>query len=236
VQSGVGNLGTHSVIDTARVAAEVLDVPWESVEVVWGDTSKNLPWTCTSDGSQTTHAISRSNHAGAMDAKQKLMAIAAKDLGGRPEDYRVAGARVSHRQNPSRHLTFAQAAQRAIELGGAYDGHELPANIHATTRASATALAGRGLMGVAKDTYPHDGETHSYVVGFAEVEVDVETGAVKLVDYAAGDVGRSSIPAASAGRSSAAAAWASVTRSRRRRSTTTATACRWRRGFTTTSR
>jgi CO/xanthine dehydrogenase Mo-binding subunit len=190
VQSGVGNLGTHSVIDTARVAAEVLDLPWDSVEVVWGDTSKNLPWTCTSDGSQTTHAISRSNHAGAMDAKQKLMAIAAKDLGGRPEDYLVAGARVSHRQNPSRHLTFAQAAQRAIELGGAYDGHELPANIHATTRASAAALAGRGLMGVAKDTYPHDGETHSYVVGFAEVEVDVETGAVKLVDYAAvGDVG-----------------------------------------------
>jgi len=45
-------------------------------------------------------------------------------------------------------------------------------------------------MGVAKDVYPHDGETHSYVVGFAEVEVDVETGVVKLVDYAAvADVG-----------------------------------------------
>ena len=53
VQSGIGNLGTHSVIDTARVAAEVLDMPWDRVEVVWGDTSKNLPWTCTSDGSQT---------------------------------------------------------------------------------------------------------------------------------------------------------------------------------------
>src|SRR2546428_113002 len=78
----------------------------------------------------------------------------------------------------------------AIELGGRYDGHELPSNIHATTRASAIALAGRGLMGVAKDTYPHDGETHSYVVGFAEVEVDVETGSVKLIDYTAvADVG-----------------------------------------------
>jgi len=190
VQSGAGNLGTHSVIDTARVAAEVLDVPWESVEVVWGDTSRHLPWTCTSDGSQTMHAISRSNHAGAMDARQKLLEIAARDLGGRPEDYRVGGGRVYHAQNQARHLTFAQAAQRAIDLGGKYDGHELPSNIHATTRAAATALAGRGLMGVAKDTYPHDGETHSYVIGFAEVEVDVETGAVKLVDYAAvADVG-----------------------------------------------
>jgi xanthine dehydrogenase molybdenum-binding subunit len=190
VQSGVGNLGTHSVIDTARVAAEVLGVPWGDVEVVWGDTSRNLPWTCTSDGSQTTHAISRSNHAAAMDAKQKLMEIAAKDLGGRPDDYRVEGGRVVNGRDRSRHLTFAQAAARAIALGGQYDGHELPSNIHATTRASAAALAGRGLMGVAKDTYPHDGETHSYVIGFAEVEVDVETGSVKLIDYAAvADVG-----------------------------------------------
>jgi xanthine dehydrogenase molybdenum-binding subunit len=190
VQSGVGNLGTHSVIDTARVAAEVLDMPWDRVEVIWGDTSKHLPWTCTSDGSQTVHAMSRSNHAGAMDARQKLVEIAARDLGGRPDDYRVGGARVYHHADPSRHLTFEQAARRAIELGGKYDGHTLPADIHATTRASATALAGGGLMGVAKDTYPHDGETHSYVVGFAEVEVDVETGAIRLLDYAAvADVG-----------------------------------------------
>ena len=190
VQSGIGNLGTHSVIDTARVAADVLDAPWETVDVVWGDTSKNLPYTCTSDGSQTIHAMSRSNHAAAMDAKQKLLEIAAMDLGGRPDDYRVGGGRVYQRANPARHLTFAQAAQRAIALAGKYDGHELPANIHETTRASATALAGLGLMGVAKDVYPHDGETHSYVVGFAEVEVDLETGVVTLVDYAAvADVG-----------------------------------------------
>jgi xanthine dehydrogenase molybdenum-binding subunit len=190
VQSGAGNLGTHSVIDTARVAAEVLEMPWESVEVIWGDSSKQLPWTCTSDGSQTMHAMSRSNHAAAMDARQKLLEIAAGDLGGRAEDYRLGGGRVSHNRDASRHLTFAQAAQRAIALGGKYDGHELPSNIHATTRTAAAALAGRGLMGVAKDAYPHDGETHSYVVGFAEVEVDVETGVVKLVDYAAvADVG-----------------------------------------------
>ena len=58
------------------------------------------------------------------------------------------------------------------------------------TKKSATALAGLGLMGVAKDTYPHDGDTYSFVVGFAEVEVDVETGKTRLVDYlAVGDVG-----------------------------------------------
>jgi len=190
VQSGAGNLGTHSVIDVARVPAEILDVPWDQVEVVWGDTSKHLPWTCTSDGSQTIHAMTRANHAAAHDAIGKLRRIAAGDLGGRPEDYEIGGARVYRRGSPGRGLTFAQAAARAVALGGAYDGHELPADIHAMTRASATALAGTGLMGVAKDTYPHDGETHSYVVGFAEVEVDVETGVVRLIEYTAvADVG-----------------------------------------------
>src|SRR5207247_1153472 len=77
-----------------------------------------------------------------------------------------------------------------IELGGKFDGHELPADIHPVTKRSATALAGLGLMGVAKDTYPHDGDTYSFVAGFAEVEVDLETGKTRLVDYlAVADVG-----------------------------------------------
>src|SRR5262249_4125484 len=94
------------------------------------------------------------------------------------------------RDNPSRGLAYAAAARRAIELGGKFDGHELPDDIHPMTKKSAAALAGLGLMGVAKDTYPHDGDTYSFVVGFAEVEVDVETGKTTLIDYlAVADVG-----------------------------------------------
>jgi CO/xanthine dehydrogenase Mo-binding subunit len=190
VQSAVGNLGTHSVIDLARVAAEVLDVPWEKVEVIWGDTGKHLPWTCPSVGSQTTHAMSRANYAGAMDARRKLQEIAARDLGGSPDEYEIGGERVYRRGSPSRGLSYAQAARRAIELGGKYDGHELPEDINVMTRESASALTGLGLMGVAKDNHPRDGVTYSFVVGFAEVEVDVETGQTTLVDYmAVGDVG-----------------------------------------------
>jgi CO/xanthine dehydrogenase Mo-binding subunit len=190
VQSGIGNLGTHSVIDIARVAADVLSVPWEQVQVNWGDTSKHVPWTCMSVGSQTTHAMTRANMAGAEDAARKLKAIAARDLGGSPDDYVLENARVFRRGNASRGLTYAQAARRALDLGGAYDGHELPDDIHPFTKASASALAGTGLMGVAKDNYPHDGDTYSFVVGFAEVDVDVETGKTTLIDFlAVGDVG-----------------------------------------------
>jgi xanthine dehydrogenase molybdenum-binding subunit len=190
VQSGVGNLGTHSVIDLARVAADVLEMPWEKVVVNWGDTSKGLPWTCLSVGSQTTHAMTRANHAGAMDAKQKLTEIAARDLGGAPDDYTIGNERVFRKGNPSRGLTYAQAATRAIALGGTFDGHDVPADIHAVTKAAVALNTGLGLMGVAKDVYPRDGDTYSFVAGFAEVEVDVETGVVTLVDFlSVGDVG-----------------------------------------------
>jgi len=188
-QSGIGNHGTHSVIDVHRVAAEMIGVPWEKCDVVWGSTAKNLPWTCVSAGSQTVHAMTRAAHAAATDARKKLQEIAAKDLGGKPEDYEVADERVFHKGG-GRGLTLAQAAKRAVELGGTYDGHELPADINAFTKTSAAALAGQGLMAVAKDAYPRDGQSQSYVVGFAEVEVDVETGMFTILEYAAiGDVG-----------------------------------------------
>ena len=137
VQSGVGNLGTHSVMDLARVAAEVLAMPWEKVEVVWGDTGKGVPWSCLSVGSQTTHAMTRANFAGANDAKRKLQEIAAKDLGGSPDDYELSNERVHRRGNPGSGLTYAQAAKRAIELGGKYDGHEVPDDINAMTKRAA---------------------------------------------------------------------------------------------------
>ena len=191
VQSGVGNLGTHSVNDLARVAAEVLQMPWDRVEVIFGDTSKHLPWSPLSVGSQTTHAMTRANYAAALDAKRKLQEIAVRDLGGSSDDYDVMDARVFRRGAPGRGLSYERAARRALELGGKYDGHELPEDIHAITRRSATALAGLGLMGVAKDNFPRDADaTYSFVAGFAEVEVDVETGVTTLIDYVGiGDVG-----------------------------------------------
>ena len=89
----------------------------------------------------------RAAHAAASDAKKKLQEIAAKTLGGNPESYQVANERVS---SGGRSMTLAQAAQKAIELGGKYDGHELPKDINPFTQESATALAGQGLMGVAR--------------------------------------------------------------------------------------
>jgi CO/xanthine dehydrogenase Mo-binding subunit len=198
-QSGIGNLGTANVIDVHRVGAEVLGVPWEKCDVVWGNTAKNLPWSCVSGGSQTTHAMTRAAHAVAMEARKKLQEIAAKSLGGKPENYEVANERV-FRKGGGAGLSFAQAAQRAIQLGGSYDGHEAPEDVNKMTKASVLALAGQGLVAAAKDKYPRDGATNSFVASFAEVEVDVETGKYHLVDFLAiADVGTVIHPAALGG-------------------------------------
>jgi CO/xanthine dehydrogenase Mo-binding subunit len=89
-----------------------------------------------------------------------------------------------------RSMTLAQAAQKAIELGGKYDGHEPPESVNNYTKTSIKGLAGQGLVAAARDTYPRDGQSRSFVVGFAEVEVDVETGHFAILDFAAvADVG-----------------------------------------------
>ncbi len=159
-QSGIGNLGTESVIDVHRVGAEILGAPWEKCDVNWGNTANNLPWSCVSGGSQTTHAMTRAACAAATDARQKLQAIAATKLGGKPEQYEVANERVFHKGG-GKSMTLAQAAQRAIQLGGIYDGHECAGNLNKMTKASVAALAGQGLIGAARDTYPRDGVTFS---------------------------------------------------------------------------
>ena len=190
IKSGVGPLGTMSTFDTMRAAAEGMDMPWEKCEVAWGDTSRHLPWSCSQGGSSTAHAHTRANWAAALDARQKIQEIAARDLGGSASEYDIGGERVYRRGNRSQGMSFARVAERAIALGGKYDGHELPEDINGMTVASATALAGQGLMGVAKDNFAEGGRRMSFVAGFAEVEVDVETGEIRLVDYAAGcDVG-----------------------------------------------
>ena len=199
IQSGIGNLGTEAVIDVHRAAAEVLDVPWEACDVVWGDTSKHFPYTCASGGSQTTHAMTRAAHAVGLECVQRLKEVAARTLGGQPDDYEVANLRVL-RKGGGAGMSFAEAAQNAIKLGGIYDGHEVNPDVNKATKQSVAGLAGEGLVASAKDKFPHDGDSYSYLACFAEVEADVETGVYRIVDYLAyADVGTVLHPAALGG-------------------------------------
>jgi CO/xanthine dehydrogenase Mo-binding subunit len=181
IHQGIGNLGTHSTFDTARVICEVSGFPWEQAEVVWGNTSKGLPWSSIQAGSQTTYAHTRANYATGMDFKKKLTELAAKDFGGSAAGYDTSDRGVI-RRGGGVVMTWAQAAERAIKAGGIFDGTEVPKEINAMTKAAAAAHKGRGLMGVARDNLPRDGQTYGFMASFVEVEVDIETGVWEIVD------------------------------------------------------
>jgi CO/xanthine dehydrogenase Mo-binding subunit len=183
IHTGVGNLGTYSHTGTARVAAEVLKANWDNCVVVRGDSSKHLPWNLGQFGSNTSFTMTRTNYVAAVDAVNKLKEIAAMDLGGAADDYDIGNETVFLKSDPSKSITYAAAAQRAIDLGGKFDGHELAEDLNVMTKASATALAGTGLIGVAKDNLPRVGTVPALAAGFIEIELDLETGKFDIVDY-----------------------------------------------------
>ena len=80
------------------------------------------------------------------------------DLGGAPEDYEVGGGRVFRTGSPQVEMGFGEAAARAIELGGRYDGHELAESLdEMTVRAVEEHLVGEGLVAAATDEFSHEG-------------------------------------------------------------------------------
>jgi CO/xanthine dehydrogenase Mo-binding subunit len=183
IHTGVGNLGTYSHSGTARVAAEVLKMDWENCVVVRGDSSRHLPWNFGQFGSNTSFTMSRTNYVAAMDAVAKLKEIAAMELGGGADDYDVGDHTVFLKSDPRQNLTYAQAAQLAMDLGGKFAGYELPQDLNPLTAAAAAGVAGTGLVGVAKDNIPGSGTIPALAAGFIEIELDLETGKYEIVDY-----------------------------------------------------
>ena len=183
VHTGIGNLGTFSYASTSRVAAEVLGYDWDRVVIERGGTTRHLPWNLGQFGSNTSFTMSRTNFVAAEDAKAKLLEIAALTLGGEPADYELKSEHVVSKSDPAMSLSFADAANKAIEMGGKFSGQVVPDDINPMTQASAAAIAGSGLVGVAKDNLPKDGTVPALSASFIEVDVDLETGDVVILDY-----------------------------------------------------
>ena len=183
IHTGVGNLGTYSYAGTSRVAAEVLKCDWENCVIEHGDSRRGLPWNFGQFGSNTSFTMSRTNFAAATDAVHKLKEIAALDMGGTPADYDIGNETVFRRSNPSRRMTYAAAAARAIELGGKFSGQEVAEDLNPMTKGSVKALAGTGLIGVARDNLEKIGTVPALAAGFIEIELDVETGKFEILDY-----------------------------------------------------
>jgi CO/xanthine dehydrogenase Mo-binding subunit len=135
--------------------------------------------------------MTRTNYAAGMAAKQKLLEIGAIMLGGKADDYKLENEKVVRKNGKLGFITFAAAAQKAIALGGKYDGHELDKNLKGLTKMAAKQITGTGLVAAAKDTIPKKGVVPALAAAFIEIELDPETGKVEILDYmGVADVGQ----------------------------------------------
>ena len=105
------------------------------------------------------------------------------ELGGSADDYDIGEETVFQRANPSRRLTYARAAERAIELGGRYSGHAVPDDLNEMTKSAVARLAGSGLIGVSRDNLERNGMVPALAAGFIRIELDIETGQFEILDY-----------------------------------------------------
>ena len=158
--------------------------------------------------------MTRAAHAVGLECVQRLKEVAAKTLGGQPDEYEVANRRVTRKGGGA--AEFCRSRATCDQLGGIYDGHDVNPDVNKATKQSVGNLAGQGLVASAKDKFPHDGDSYSYLACFAEVEADVETGKYEIVDFLAyADVGTVLHPAALGGQILGGRRWALDTRSGR---------------------
>jgi xanthine dehydrogenase YagR molybdenum-binding subunit len=166
----VQDIGTGTRTVVAMVAAEELGVPVEAVTATIGDTSLELI-APDSGGSATALSISPAVRAAAADAKAQLLKRVAPTLKAKPEDVVMEDGKIFARGKPKRFLTWKQA----------------------TARLGASPVAGHGERLPNVEPY---GGIPLWGAQFAEVEVDTETGQVRVLKVVAvHEAGRAINPA-----------------------------------------
>jgi xanthine dehydrogenase YagR molybdenum-binding subunit len=167
VIAGVQDIGTGTKTIIAQVAAEELGLPVKAVRVVVGDTLP-APYGPFSGGSQTLASITPAVRSAARDALRQILGIAAVMLdleGAEPEAFDVSEGEITYTADPDRRIPFAKAAAKM-------DGY---------------TIVGTGARG----PNPEDEAVNTFGVQFAEADVNVETGQVRVLRVtAAHDIGR----------------------------------------------
>jgi carbon-monoxide dehydrogenase large subunit len=171
VYSGVASVGQGIETTLAQVCADELNVAPESITVVHGDSAR-VPFGVGGFASRGASVALPAALEAARKVRVKMLLVAAGLLEADAKDLVLEGGAVHVRGMPDRKLTFRELARAAVPgppgmEPGLYAAHFFEAP---------------------KMTYPYG--THA-----AMVEVDAETGAVKILRYAiAWDVGRAVNP------------------------------------------
>ncbi|WP_129630484.1 xanthine dehydrogenase family protein molybdopterin-binding subunit [Candidatus Oscillochloris fontis] len=142
------------------VAAEILGVAPQQVEIIQGDT-RTGPFAGSSGGSQITYSVSAAVAAAAQAARQQLLELAATILAAPVADLELGAGQVSVRGAPERSIPLGKLARRGERQAG-----------------------GPGpIVGVGR-TAPAE-NAPGFVAHLVEVRVDPETGRVTPLRYVA---------------------------------------------------
>jgi xanthine dehydrogenase YagR molybdenum-binding subunit len=154
---GTQDIGTGTRTHVAVVAADTLGLEPGDITVRIGDTA--YPWAPGSGGSQTTPSVAPAVRDAALKAVERLKQIAAQKLEAKPEDLVMTGRAFAVKGPSGKAIPFADV-YRALRRETVFHGE--------------------------RGGYP-GGEFafNTFAAHFAEVEVDLATGRIRVLRYAA---------------------------------------------------
>jgi carbon-monoxide dehydrogenase large subunit len=148
----------------AQIAADELGVDYEEIAVVTGDTA-GIAFGMGTFAARTAVNAGSSAHVAAKEVASKLKQIAAGMLHASAADIVLNGGFAIHRERPEKRKHFRELAFKAAGMPG-------------------VSMAGGLTPGLEHTAYfTPDQSTYSNGTHVAEVEVDIETGGVKILRY-----------------------------------------------------
>jgi CO/xanthine dehydrogenase Mo-binding subunit len=168
--SGCNSVGQGVDTCLSQIVADELHVSIDDVRVVHGDTDK-VPYGNGSNASRTTVMAGSAALGASQKVKDKLFRIASAALEIDPEDLTLHDGKVCVRGAPERSLSYAEISHLALPRAALKRGFD---------------------PGLSEESFfASDQRPFPYGVHVAVVEVDRETGTVKVLDYLiAEDVGK----------------------------------------------
>ena len=165
VTSGVSAIGQGTRTMLAQIVAQSLGVSVDDIDVVIGDTSA-IPYGMGAASSRQTVTAGSSARAAANEVRDKALRVAAHILEAAQDDLEIADGRVHVKGVPGMSVGLGEIA---TQLAGAATGFALPAG----EKPGLEAHVAEQIDGLAFSNGAH----------VAEVEVDPDTGNVRVLNY-----------------------------------------------------
>ena len=156
VEIGSQDIGTGTRTCITQVAAETFGLPMSAIKLKIGD--NGYPASGPSGGSTTIGGVSASTRKASVNALEKLLDTIAPGMGVPKEQLEAVDSRIQQKGNPAKAMTWKAATQKLGVQSISEMGENVPKD------AAKEALNTGGVGGVQ----------------MAEVEVDLETGIVKM--------------------------------------------------------